>query len=149
MYLYVLDDDNEGSPFVLFPIPGLEATNPLKAGVRHQLPGRQNDSLMYWIVTNPAANERVIAIASREPLDELESVVRALPPVERGRPVRHARVGDEALSRLRGIGGIEAEPIQPEKSRSLLEQAIRGLTERGHQKGDVWVWEAKLQNLAP
>lgn len=149
MYLYVLDDDNEGSPFVLFPIPGLEATNPLKAGVRHQLPGRQNDSLAYWIVTNPAANERVIAIASREPLDELESVVRALPPAERGRPVRHARVGDEALSRLRGIGGIEVEPIQPEKSRDLLEQAIRGLTERGHQKGDVWVWEAKLQNLAP
>jgi serine/threonine protein kinase len=148
MYLYVLDDDNEGSPFVLFPLPGLEATNPLEAGVRHQLPGRQNDSLMnYWIVTSPAANERVIAIASRGPLDEMESVVRTLPPVERGRKVRYARVGDQALIRLRGIGGMEAEPIQPENSRVLLDQAIRRLTERG--KGDVWVWETNLQNRAP
>jgi serine/threonine protein kinase len=149
MYLYVLDDDRENSPFVLFPIRGLETTNPLKAGVLHQLPGRMNDGLFFWIVDRPAANERVVAIASREPLDELEKVVAALPPAKRGRPVHYARVSDEALIHLRSIGGLEAEPLQPEKNRGLLDEAIRGLNERVNQKGDIWIWEANLQNFAP
>ena len=40
LYLYVINEDEEGHAFALFPLPDLDLKNPLPAGKRHELPGR-------------------------------------------------------------------------------------------------------------
>ena len=39
-YVYVVNEDDHGESFLLFPLPGLHAVNPLPADSRHEIPGR-------------------------------------------------------------------------------------------------------------
>ena len=38
-YVYVVNEDDRGESYLLFPLPGLQAVNPLTAGTRHEIPG--------------------------------------------------------------------------------------------------------------
>jgi serine/threonine protein kinase len=149
MHAYVLNEDIAGSVYVLFPIPGVSPTNPLSASVRYRLPGQMGDSLVYWTVTSVGGREAIVAIASRAPLEELERVIAHIPRAAPGRPVRYGQVSPSALGGLRGIGRLTKEGTVPEKAHRQLEDAIGALAERAKEKGDVWVWEAYLENPSP
>ena len=41
-YVYVVNEDDRGESYLLFPLPGLRAMNPLTAGTRHEIPGTVN-----------------------------------------------------------------------------------------------------------
>jgi len=149
MHTYVLNEDATGNVFVLFPIPGVSPRNPLSAGIRHRLPGQMGDSLVYWTVTSAGGRESIVTIASRSPLDELERVIAQVPPASPGRPVRYGTVDPAALRNLRGIGGLVKGGTVAEETHRMLDETIRALGERAKATGDVWVWEAQLENPAP
>lgn len=149
MYTYVLNEDDAGAVYVLFPIPGVSPTNPLSPTVRYRLPGSMGDSLVYWTVTSVGGREGVVVIGSRTPLVELEEVVTRVPRAEAGRPLRFGRVDDSRLGSLRSIGGIVKEGTVAADTRRRLEETVRALDERRKERGDVWIWRANLKNPAP
>lgn len=149
MHTYVLNEDATGNVFVLFPIPGVSPRNPLSGGIRHRLPGQMGDSLVYWTVTSAGGRESIVTIASRSPLDELERVIAQVPPASPGRPVRYGTVDPASLRNLRGIGGLVKGGTVAEETHRMLDETIRALGERAKATGDVWVWEAQLENPAP
>ena len=146
MHAYVLNKDIAGSVYVLFPIPGVSPTNPLYPGIRYRLPGQMGDSLVYWTVTSVGGREAIVTIASRAPLEELERVIAQIPRAAPGRPVRYGQVSPSALRGLRGIGRLTKEGTVTKETDRRLEEAIQALAERAKEKGDVWVWEAFLEN---
>jgi len=142
MYLYVLNEDTNGEVYVLYPLQGLSPVNPLPPGAPFRLPGHRGDSTFSWHVTSSGGRESVIALASREPLRDLEREIAGLPRAELGRPVR---IQKDAVLRLRGIGGLAARPDSTpadtgaEDLTTALVNSLRG-------SGQIWLWHTVLQN---
>jgi len=145
MHAYVLNEDTAGRLYVLFPISDVSPKNPLAADVAYRLPGQMGDSLVYWTVTSAGGREAIVAIASRTPLTELDSLLALTPHAAPGQPVQ---LGPMALHNLRGIGGITKEGTATPETRRRLRETVEALARRANEKGDVWVWEAHLDNPA-
>jgi serine/threonine protein kinase len=150
MNVYVLNEDEEGNVYVLFPIPGLEPRNPLRPDRTYRLPGDGPDSSIYWTVTSPGGRESIIAIASRTPLEEIDHVLAEFPTATRGQPVTYRKLPLDAMRRLRGIGGLAAEPKRPAAEiHEVIDDMMRALESRRDRTGDVWIWKADLENPGP
>ncbi len=150
MYVYVLNEDEMGDVFVLFPLPGLEPSNPLKGSERHRLPGEVADSVYYWNVTSVGKKESILAIASRKPVEEVEREIEMLPRAVRGRPLAEGKMSPTAVGRLRGIGGVAAD-TRPSAGRDnlRLSDVLKSLAEGPRWPADLWVWQAQLDNPEP
>ncbi len=141
LHVYVLDEDAAGETFALFPVPGGELSNPVAAG-EHRLPGAFDGRSFDWVVTSAGGREEVLIVASRRPVAALEDRVAALAPAESGRQVTYARVGDETIAALRGIGGLAPAPATSGEGR--LTRLARDLIARGEP--GVWVRRLTLVN---
>lgn len=146
MHVYILNEDDAGKLYALFPLMGAVPRNPLSEDRAHRLPGQMGDSLIYWTVTSSGGRGSIVAVASRTRLAELDSLIAVAPHAEPGWPVQ---VSPLALHSLRGIGGITKEGTATPETRRRLQDAIDGLEKRASEKGDVWVWETHLENPAP
>jgi serine/threonine protein kinase len=146
MHVYVLDEDEAGDVYGLFPIPGLEASNPLASRVRHLLPGPAGDSLAYWTVTSFGGRERIVVIGSRSPRHEVEEMIARVPSAVPCRPIRLVSI--EASENVRGIGGVEKQRAFATTHRKL-DEMLRSLESRRQDSGDVWIWRVELRNPAP
>ena len=150
MYAYVLDEDTKGDVFVLFPIAGLDLTNPLQKGVRHRLPGTRRGTPTGWQVTSGGGREYVMVLASRRPLETLEREIASFARANPNGPVGYGKVDPDAIERLRGIGRV-VEFTAPGRERSprRLNEIVRGLVEGRRGPDDPWVWSIELENPPP
>lgn len=105
LHVYVLDEDERGQCFLLFPLPGQEVANPLSPG-RHRLPGRRRGQELSWMVTSTGGREHVLLVASPAKVAELEQEIRRIPPASVDRQALAAPLAAQAAYRLRGIGGL-------------------------------------------
>lgn len=140
MNTYVLNEDESGSVFVLFPLEGAGPRNPLGAAASHRLPGKAGDSLLYWTVTSEGGRERITVIGSRSPLTALEDVIAHVPAVGLGAPIRLGPA-------RRGIGGMRKERATGD-ARRRVDDMIRSLEGRRREAGDVWIWRVELNDPA-
>src|SRR4029434_3188060 len=51
-HVYIVNEDERGASYLLFPMPGLDATNPLPAGKINRLPGIHQNEEGYWEVAS-------------------------------------------------------------------------------------------------
>jgi eukaryotic-like serine/threonine-protein kinase len=106
-YVYVVNEDERGESYLLFPMPGLSASNPLPADKVTRLPGVQSNQEYYWQVDKTGGREHFIIFASPQPLGDFEQRMFAqLPHPEVGKPVQSAPLSAEALGTLRSVGGL-------------------------------------------
>lgn len=150
-WVYVINADARGEQNLLFPVAGLDRTNPLPAGAV-RLPGTLDGVERTWEVTSRGGRETLLVVASRAPIGFLEERLAAAGRGARGVPVRLAEAGadagaeDDAVRRLRGIAGLtDAAPADSGGAPALddLRRAIR--TRAAAAKG-LRVWEWTLEN---
>lgn len=146
-YMYVLNADQKGEVFVLFPA-GLDLTNPLAPGVRHRLPGSAGSQQMTWEVTSAGGKERFLVIASRRPLRELEHDIAQLPRAKQGRQVAYAPMSPDSFEALRGIGGLAPAPSSASGAGEIdrLWDLARSLSTAAARQSGIWTWEIQLEN---
>lgn len=143
LYVYVVDEDEAGHAYALFPLPGLDEQNPLAAGMTHVLPGRREGRALAWTVDSPGEREHVVVLASPRRLAEYEEAMRSLErPGETAVPL-----GDEARIRLRGLGRLSASPRTPPPAAggSLFELAEE-LASHSERVSGVWLRRIDLEN---
>ena len=110
-YVYVVNEDDRGESYLLFPLPGLRAVNPLTADSRHEIPGRVDGEQIFWTVSSAGGREHFLIFVSPEPLSPaFQGVFDKLP-----RPTANARAAAQPLSPdlqvvLRGVGGLAKAP---------------------------------------
>jgi serine/threonine protein kinase len=145
--LYVLNEDQEGRVYLLFPLPGLDLQNPLRGSTRHRIPGTRGGVAQDWQVTNGRGDENFLIVASRNPLEVMESAIRNLPRAEPGRPVEPTPIDPRAVLDRRGIGGMVASgaPAAAPTGKTVSEIARR-LAENA-EPGGLWVREIAVYNL--
>jgi hypothetical protein len=144
MHVYVLNEDDQGNAFVLFPVPRLDVANPLPGGALHRLPGRVAGESIDWVVTSAGGRERFLVVASREPLRPLERQLAGVRTSSPDHPIEYPQLSDETLSDLRGIGGTR--PTAEAPAGTLLGEIAAALAAVPGQSGGVWVQRVELVN---
>ena len=146
VYAYVLDEDAKGALYTLFPVRGASPGNPLPAAAEHRLPGTIQGKPFDWQVTTAGGTESICVIASRAPLEAIESELMPISGTRPHAPVSFAKVPGGAADRLRGLGGM-TEAIAPDSSpRDRLAALIRELRARPRASDIPWIWEMTLEN---
>lgn len=147
MNVYVLNEDEEGRVYLLFPLPGLDLQNPVAGSTRHRLPGRRQGIVQDWQVTNGRGDENFLIVASRKPLEAMENSIRSLPHAEPGRRVEPTPIDPKSMLGERGVGGMvtAGAPTAGGTGRTVSEIA-RNLTEHA-EPGGLWLREIAVYNL--
>jgi hypothetical protein len=72
VWLYAFNADDHGGAQRLFPLPGLDQSNPLAAGIELEIPGPVQGRRMRFEVSSQAAVEDFLVVAAHAPLARLE-----------------------------------------------------------------------------
>jgi hypothetical protein len=145
----VVNEDEAGHAYALFPLPGLTEQNPLARGTRHVLPGARTGTAesISWVVDSPGGREHLVVLASPTRLTDFEAEMNALMrPGESAVPL-----SDTARVRLRGIGGLAASkpaPPTPGDAARIFAMAER-LASRSEVAQGVWMRQIELANPEP
>ena len=145
-YVYVVNEDDAGEAYLLFPLPGQELNNPLPAERATRLPGTQGGRDLNWQVTSAGGEEHFLVFVSPNRLASIERMLDALPRPELGRPVQQARLPSSAIDQLRGVGGLA--PTMPSASNQpgRLHEIAETLKSEGERARGLWVRQLTLDN---
>ena len=77
VHVYVLNADDTGKAFRLYPLPENGLTNPLSPSTPHRLP----DATQNWVVTSEGGREHFMVMVSPTRDEAADAVFRAIPPV--------------------------------------------------------------------
>jgi hypothetical protein len=135
-FVYVVNWDDAGRAYLLFPMRESTLRNPLPGGRTHRLPGPVNGEPFAWEVSSGSDSEHFAVIASRVRLAEFEETLGGLAEVD---------VDDGELPRsvfagvLRGVGKARATDAPPGTRRpeAFVEELQRRLAEDGKLRGRV------------
>ena len=142
----VLNEDDRGEIYLLFPQPLFDLANPLPADSTAVLPGPIRGRENAWTVTSRGGHENFLIVASPDPVAEIESQLGQLPPVEPGRPVRYVAVGPAVVEHLRGVGGVSAPPAGPAPKPSGLFDRFQALAGQETVTRGIWARRITLEN---
>jgi serine/threonine-protein kinase len=146
-YVYIVNEDDQGEAYLLFPLPGQSVGNPLPAGTINRIPGTGGRADFDWQVTSVGGREHFLIFASPERMPALEEVFAALPRPELGRTLQAPRLPDEAIRRLRGVGGLTPKPPQG-TSAKLAPIFSTPLGETEETARGLWVRQLTIDNPA-
>jgi hypothetical protein len=140
VHLYVVNEDEHGQAFLLFPLPGQRLGNPLAAGKRVTVPDGTR-----WQVTTPGEKEHFIVFASPEPIESLEAAFAALPTPRQGAAVT-ASLPQTSVERLRGVGGLKASETPSDNLPRLSRLFKTPLTDAPERTRGLWVRQFTVEN---
>jgi serine/threonine protein kinase len=146
VWVYVLDGDERGETYLLFPQPLFDRGNPIAPDSMVRLPGNVGGRESAWTVTSRGGREHVLIVASPHPVPELESALASLPAPRPDRPVDYARIESGQLERLRGMGGVSPLPTDTRHAPAPLFERIRALAGRESDVHGTWVRQVTLEN---
>jgi len=145
-HVYVVNEDEQGEAYLLFPLPGQAFTNPLPAGEPHRLPGVQDGQRLSWRVTSAGGREHFLIFASPERLPAFEQMFAALPRPTLDQPVQAVRLSQEAVGALRGVGGLTSAPAQVAQQLCLTRDFATPLADGEETVRGVWIRQVTLEN---
>ena len=144
-YVYVVNEDESGESYLLFPLPGLALTNPLRPGQRHRLPGMWNGEAISWQVTSTGRKEHFLIVASPQRSREFEEMFATLPQPSFDKTAARKLSGDE-LGVLRSVGGLKTSPLSKDRQLRLLPEFSTPLAAAEEKVKGVWIRQAIFDN---
>jgi len=142
MYVYVLNEDEHGRVYALFPGPSFDSKGALGPGVTHRLPGTSSGTPVNWQVSSAGGRETVTVIASRRPQTDIERDIESIPKASLDTPIAYGAVSQGTLEVLRGIGGLTSNPTPPPAAGG---GRVTKLIQEGRAM-DLWTWQIHLIN---
>lgn len=147
-WVYVLNADDNGEAYLLFPQPGFARSNPLPADSTLVLPGAMDGREVAWAVTSAGGRETFLVVAGPGPVPELESGAAGLASPDPGRAIAYPGVPAGVLERLRGVGGLSAMPA-PASGASGGDGIGRFRALAGREAGISGLWIREIVLLNP
>jgi hypothetical protein len=134
-YLYVVNEDDRGGSFLMFPVRDRSIVNPLPAGEPVQLPRNY-----YWQVSTLGGHEHFVVFASPERQEAFEQVIDTLPTPREGEPLDHTPLPRDFMDRLRSVGGlVPAGPAAGGRSLGLSKHFSTPLPAAPETVSGLWV----------
>lgn len=142
VYLYVVNEDERGEAYLLYPLPGQQTTNPIAPGQVHRLPGD-----FHWQVTSQGQREHFLVFANPTELTAFNDVLKGLPTPEAGHPLISAPLPKNFVGQLRGVGGLvnARASARSERFRDLFSKA-EPLRNDSETMSGPWIRQITLEN---
>jgi eukaryotic-like serine/threonine-protein kinase len=145
VFVYIINRDDAGQSFLLFPLSGLIPANPVKTDQMVRLPGMKDGEQIYWKVTSAGGQEHFFLYVTPTRLVDFEELLAALPRAELGRSVSSLPLSTSALGVLRGVGGLSAATdSQTPGGTELID--LLPLSDRNEFADGVWARRVSFQN---
>lgn len=149
IYVYVVNEDEQGESYLLFPLPGESTTNPLPAVQQHRLPGVQNGKQISWEVSSPGGREHFLIFATPQPPSPaFERMFATLPRPTGSKAVLYHRLSNEAMGVLRGVGGLSSTQARADQPLRFTQEFATPLTGTEEAVRGMWVRQVTLENPA-
>jgi eukaryotic-like serine/threonine-protein kinase len=146
-WVYVVNEDEKGDSFLLFPLPGQQLTNPLPPGRLHEIPGVVNGERLDWQVSSAGGREHfLVFVTPQEPSRAFERMFAALPPPEVGATVTSHQMNNDLVTALRGVGGLAKTPARPGTAAPLSREYAVPLPAGAETARGVWIRQLTLEN---
>jgi serine/threonine protein kinase len=146
VFVYIVNRDEAGQSFLLFPLPGLSTANPLPTEHANRLPGMKNGQQHYWEVTSAGGREHFFVYVTPHRLIEFEQILTALPRAEVGRTVSMP-LSVSAIGLLRGVGGLSAVTSSSHSTPAELAD-LQPLRNEHESVQGVWARRVSFENPA-
>jgi serine/threonine protein kinase len=143
-HIYVVNEDDRGESYLLFPLPDQTVANPIPAGRIVRLPASEAATQLYWKVTSAGGREHFLIFATPEPLPAFDRMFASLPRPQLNAPVLASPLSPDAVGLLRGVGGLSASPRAGRGT--LTEQFTTPLPETAESANGLWVRQITLDN---
>jgi hypothetical protein len=104
VHVYVINEDERGETYLLFPIRGLDPGNPVSGGRVHRLPGTTGGRQVHWGISSAGGREHFMVVASPERLFDFEEEIAGLARPSTAGPLPLGQLSEQARLRLRGAG---------------------------------------------
>jgi tRNA A-37 threonylcarbamoyl transferase component Bud32 len=146
-YVYIVNEDDHGDAYLLFPLPGQGQKNPLPAGTGNRLPGVQDNKEVRWQVDKAGGREHFFIFASPQRVTVFEQMFASLPHPEAGRPIQSAPLSRASVGMLRSVGGL-TPAIEPDRPSSgpLTQQFSTPLGDSEETARGMWIRQLTLDN---
>lgn len=149
LHIYVLNEDDTGNVFLLYPPPDHAKSITLPAGIT-RLPVGSSGEPYAWTVSSAGGQEHFLVVGSPDPLPMLEEFLADIPPPIRGESADFAyRIPSAQTDRLRGVGILAPDPstVTAGADSSRIARAERALAAYRKTKGSaIWVRRIDLAN---
>jgi serine/threonine protein kinase len=146
VYAYVVNEDDRGESFLLFPLSNQQLSNPLPAGTRHEIPGLVDGEHVRWEVSSSGGREHfLIFVTPEKPSPAFERIFANLPRPSVGARTLAQRMPTEVVGALRGVGSLAKSPAAASTTRLADEFAVP-LPEREETARGVWIRQLTLDN---
>ena len=146
VWVYVLNQDDRGATYLLFPQPLYDRTNPIGADSTTILPGTIGGRENGWSVTSRGGREHFLVVASIAPVAEIESELGRLPAASPDRAIEYAAIPPAAVQRLRGVGGVTPLPESAAQGSAGPFERFRALAGGETVQDSIWVRSITLEN---
>lgn len=146
VYVYIVNQDEKGESYLLFPLEGYEPANPIPPARTHRLPGSRNAADQNWMVTSAGGREHFFVYVTPSRLTEFEQILAALPRVTADRPVDNIPLSEQAMTVFRGVGGITSSTKPATPDSGLAELPI--LSESSQTANSLWARQITFTNPA-
>ncbi len=147
VYAYVVNEDDQGESYLLFPLADQELTNPLPPGTRHEIPGRVGGERVRWRVSSAGGREHFLVFVSPEPPSPaFQRMFASFPRPSFGTPVLAQPLDTELVGVLRGVGGLVKAPASAATGPSLANQYGTPLPDAQETTRGWWVRQLTLEN---
>ena len=150
LFFYLASQDDLGRLYALFPLPDSGPVNPFKAGSKIRIPET------HWLVMDSGGGwERLLLVASREPLPQLEGEMRNPAHPKQLRALERGPLSDQARQRrLEAMAGKEKPFQEPSSGKDPIEdtlcrrlaQAANGFSDQVGVAEGIWVRRIDLEN---
>lgn len=148
-HVYVINEDDHGESYLLYPLPGQSTDQPLPAGTPHELPGIREGEQLHWQVTSAGGREHFLIFANPDRLTAFEQLFAALPPASADQQVASTQLTRDAVGLLRGVGGLTSKPPSgADASIGLAAQFTTPLADGAETTRGLWVRQVTLENPA-
>jgi len=138
-YVYVVNEDEKGDAFLLYPLPDAGQMRPLPANQLLRLPPQDN-----WRVTSVGDQEHFLVFASIDPLNAFDGVFNKLPSPQRGKS-RFVLLPHETIERFRSVGGLTPTQPRPTIETRFRDMFTKPLEGRETTQG-MWVRQLTIAN---
>jgi hypothetical protein len=148
LYVYIVNEDDRGASFLLYPLQGEQAASPIPAGKRHEIPGVVNGERTFWQINSAGGREHFVIFASPDPpTPAFTRMFADLPRPTMDAPILAQPLTTDLVGALRGVGGLATAPAKPTTS-VLTKDMTVPLPDGEETARGVWVRQLTLENPA-
>ena len=144
-YVYVVNEDEMGDSYLLFPIKGRTDANPLPGGIQHRLPGSRATERLSWRVTSAGIREHFLIFVSPEPSPTFDRLFGSLPAPAPDAPPA-VKIPSAAVETLRGIGGLVSTPVHADQGVRHIPTYATALPASEETARGLWVRQIAFEN---